>query len=77
MKDTFVSFVYDVFGFRKEAAGEDNGMFEGMIELLITVRNEARANKDWATSDLIRDKLKEIGIQLKDGKDGTSWSKLG
>ncbi len=77
MKDTFVSFVYDVFGFRKEAAGEDNGMFEGMIELLITIRNEARANKDWATSDLIRDKLKEIGIQLKDGKDGTSWSKVG
>ncbi|HHH52862.1 MAG TPA: cysteine--tRNA ligase, partial [Bacteroidetes bacterium] len=76
MKDTFLKFVYDIFGFRKETATDDNGMFDGMVELLITIRNEARANKDWATSDLIRDKLKEIGIQLKDGKDGTTWSKI-
>jgi len=72
----FLSFVYDIFGFRDEAAGQENGMFDGMAELLITIRNEARANKDWATSDLIRDKLAEIGIQLKDGKDGTGWSKI-
>ncbi len=76
IKDTFLKFIYEVFGFRKETAGEDNAMFEGMIELLISIRNEARANKDWATSDLIRDKLKELGIQLKDGKDGTGWSKI-
>jgi cysteinyl-tRNA synthetase len=77
MKNTFLGFVYDVFGFRNESTDGNNGMFEGMIELLITIRNEARANKDWDTSDLIRDKLKELGIQLKDGKDGTEWSKIG
>ena len=75
MKETFLKFVYDVFGFRKESASEDNKIFEGMIELMISIRNEARANKDWGTSDLIRDKLKGLGIQLKDGKDGTSWVK--
>jgi len=77
MKNTFLGFVYDVFGFRNESTDGNDGMFEGMIELLITIRNEARANKDWDTSDLIRDKLKELGIQLKDGKDGTEWSKIG
>lgn len=76
MKHTFKGFIYDIFGFRDEATSEDNGMFDGMAELLITIRNEARAKKDWGTSDLIRDKLAEIGIQLKDGKDGTGWSKI-
>jgi len=76
LKKTFFSFIYDVFGFRDEAGGEDNSMFDGMAELLITIRNEARVNKDWGTSDLIRDKLAELGIQLKDGKDGTGWSKI-
>ncbi|GAA4277625.1 cysteine--tRNA ligase [Aquimarina mytili] len=46
----------------------------GTVELLIKLRAEARANKDFATSDKIRDKLLEIGIQLKDGREGTSFS---
>jgi cysteinyl-tRNA synthetase len=75
MKSTFLTFVYDIFGFRDESAGQDNSQFSGMVELLITMRNSARNNKDWATSDLIRDKLLDLGIQLKDSKEGTSWSK--
>jgi cysteinyl-tRNA synthetase len=47
-----------------------------MIELLISIRMEARNNKDWATSDIIRDKLLDLGIQLKDSKEGTTWSKV-
>jgi cysteinyl-tRNA synthetase len=42
--------------------------------MLIGMRNEARSNKDFAMSDLIRDRLLELGIQLKDGKDGTTFS---
>jgi len=42
--------------------------------LLIDIRNEARAKKDFATSDKIRDQLVELGIQIKDGKDGTTFS---
>ena len=42
--------------------------------MLIEMRNEARANKNWALSDEIRDRLLALGIQLKDGKDGTSFS---
>jgi cysteine--tRNA ligase len=41
--------------------------------LLINMRMEARANKDWALSDKIRDELLAMGIQLKDGKEGTSY----
>jgi cysteinyl-tRNA synthetase len=44
------------------------------LDVLIEMRNQARASKDFATSDRIRDALLEKGIQLKDGKDGTSYS---
>ena len=42
--------------------------------MLIKMRKDARDNKDWALSDKIRNELAEIGIQLKDGKEGTSFS---
>jgi len=56
--------------------GQNNGQqqLDAAVNLLIDLRNQARANKDFATSDAIRDRLQEAGIQLKDGKDGTSFS---
>lgn len=47
---------------------------DGVMQMLIRMRNKARADKDWALSDQIRDELDAIGIQLKDGKDGTEYS---
>jgi len=44
------------------------------VEVLIKLRQEARANKDFAMSDKIRDELADAGIVLKDGKDGTTFS---
>ena len=52
----------------------DYDKLDGVVELLIHLRNEARENKNWALSDQIRDKLVALGIQLKDGKDGTTFS---
>ena len=46
----------------------------GVVAMLIGMRNQARANKDFAMSDQIRDELLAIGIQLKDGKEGTTFS---
>jgi len=46
---------------------------EEFINLLIEVRGEVRKQKLWATSDLIRDKLKELGVTIEDSKDGTAW----
>jgi len=52
------------------------GSTDELIKIIIELRKNAREKKDFATSDFIRDKLKEIGIQLKDGKEGTSWEYL-
>jgi cysteinyl-tRNA synthetase len=43
------------------------------INLLVELRSEARKQKLWAMSDLIRDRLKELGVTIEDGKEGTSW----
>lgn len=75
LKETMHAFVFDVMGIVQESANDVNtGKLSGTVELLIKLRNEARAKKDFATSDQIRDELAAIGIQLKDGKDGTTFS---
>jgi len=58
-----------------DAASSGGGSMDGLMQLVIELRQGARENKDWPTSDKIRDTLAELEIQLKDGKDGTSWSK--
>jgi cysteinyl-tRNA synthetase len=76
LRTTMSGFVYDVLGLPKEMEGQNNGQqqLDAAVYLLIDLRNQARANKDFATSDAIRDRLQEAGIQLKDGKEGTSFS---
>ncbi|WP_420601550.1 cysteine--tRNA ligase [Flagellimonas sp.] len=75
LKTTLHNFVYDILGIENQkAAKNDTSALGGVMELLIELRNEARANKDFATSDKIRDQLTALGIQLKDGKDGTTFS---
>ncbi len=74
-KTTIHSFVYDVLGLIKNSNIDYNSnKLEGVIEILIQLRNKAREDRNWDLSDQIRDNLLEIGIQLKDGKDGTSFS---
>ena len=69
------SFVFDVLGLKDEKAiGNNNEKLEGVVHMLIGMRNEARVNKDFALSDQIRDQLIALGIQLKDGKEGTTFS---
>ncbi len=69
------TFVFDVLGLenQKESSGNTKTL-SGVVDLLIQLRNNARANKDFATSDKIRDELLELGIQLKDGKEGTTFT---
>jgi len=75
LKETVNSFVYDVLGLKNNAEG-DSGIdkLSGAVDVLIRLRQDARANKDFAMSDKIRDELAAIGIQLKDGKEGTTFS---
>lgn len=74
-KKALKAFVFDVLGLKNEKADDpENGKLEGVINMLIGMRNEARANKNFALSDQIRDQLIALGIQLKDGKEGTSFT---
>ncbi len=75
LKKLFHSFVFDILGLKSEAdAGASNQALGKVIDAMMNVRKTARANKDWATSDSIRDELKNAGIQIKDTKDGYEWS---
>ncbi len=73
-KSTVHAFVFDVLGLKDEVKEESSSKVEGVVELLIKLRKEARDNKDWALSDQIRDELLALGIQLKDGREGTTFS---
>jgi len=75
LKNTMHTFVYDILGLIDSSVTQnDSTSLEGVVELLINLRNKARENKDFATSDTIRDELLALGIQLKDGKDGTTFN---
>jgi len=65
----------DILGLQQENQDEHDDLDEKLIQLIIELRLIARDKKDYASSDLIRDKLSEIGILLKDGKEGTTWEK--
>ena len=67
------TFVFDVLGLKNTTSDNQDQKLGDTIELLIRMRNDARAEKDFALSDKIRDELLAIGIQLKDGKDGTTF----
>jgi cysteinyl-tRNA synthetase len=69
--------LFDVFGLKNENATTSNNKLDEVLQVLINLRKEAKAKKDFATSDAIRNQLAEKGIQLKDEKDGTvSWSTI-
>tara|TARA_R110002073_G_scaffold8207_1_gene45600 strand:- start:49812 stop:51290 length:1479 start_codon:yes stop_codon:yes gene_type:complete len=74
LADTMNAFVYDVLGLLNDAKEESSDKIDGVVELLIKLRKEARDNKDWALSDQIRDELLALGIQLKDGREGTTFA---
>ncbi|SFJ46456.1 cysteine--tRNA ligase [Olleya namhaensis] len=75
-KATINAFVFDILGLKndKAAAGTGTDKLAGAVQLLIKLRQEARINKDFALSDQIRDELAEAGIQLNDGREGTTFS---
>lgn len=77
LKSTFSNFITEILGLKDEMQAADNGtnLVDGLMEIIIDMRKDVRANKDWAASDKIRDALTALEIQLKDGKEGTSWVK--
>jgi cysteinyl-tRNA synthetase len=76
IKKVLNDFVFDIMGLKDDQLGTDNASLDKLMALVISLRNEAKQNKDYATSDKIRNELNAIGIQLKDSKDGTLWNKI-
>ncbi|MDE6653470.1 MAG: cysteine--tRNA ligase [Muribaculaceae bacterium] len=78
LKRVMDTFLVDILGVRTEMGGESDGAsmrpFEEAMDLLLEIRANAKANKDWTTSDRIRNRLAEIGFSIKDTKDGVEWT---
>ncbi|CAF3790214.1 unnamed protein product [Rotaria sp. Silwood1] len=75
LKATLHNYLFDVFGLRNENAAVSNNKLDDAIQVLISLRKDAKAKKDFVTSDKIRNELSAAGINLKDEKDGgMSWS---
>ena len=75
LKETFHTFCFDILGLQEDHAsnaGREEA-FAGAVNLLLAERQEAKANKDWAKSDRIRNELSALGFEIKDGKNGAEW----
>jgi cysteinyl-tRNA synthetase len=81
IKNTFSLFLKDLFAVEDEgitfaSENQDLHLMDGLLQLIIQMRNDARVRKDWSTADLIRNSLKDHLIELKDGKEGTFWQRI-
>lgn len=77
LRHLFDVFLIELLGIKVNTDGENasaSKAYEGAVDLLMEIRKNAKAQKDWATSDLIRDKLGELGFDVKDTKNGVEWS---
>ncbi len=70
------TFLVDILGIRVDEGAEGANLkpYHDAVDLLLSIRAQAKANKDWATSDLIRDRMAQIGFTVKDTKDGVEWN---
>ena len=77
LKSVFQTYLFDVLGVRDDSAGGAGSVnlepYRKAVDLLLDIRKTAKANKDWTTSDLIRNKMNEAGFDVKDTKEGFEW----
>jgi cysteinyl-tRNA synthetase len=73
LKAAMEVFIHSVLGLAPENTATETRLAP-VMDLVLELRQQARTNKDWTTSDQIRDGLAKAGIVVKDGKDGTAWS---
>jgi cysteinyl-tRNA synthetase len=73
LKGVMDTFVFDIMGLRDEASSDNTALIDGLMKMILDIRATAKANKDWATSDKIRDELGALGVTVKDGKDGATY----
>ena len=76
LKTIFNNFVTDILGFITSEEGNGNDMTNEIMELVLKLRSKAKNSKDFETADLIRDELDKVGIQIEDGRQGSSWQEI-
>jgi len=74
LKALYNNFIFDIFGLQKESSTAKNDYLDGIMNIVMNIRHEAKASKNWELSDLIRDELKKLNITIQDSKDGSNWT---
>ena len=75
LKTTFHTFLFEIMGLPKDTESESgNDLSAGLMDFILRMRSDAKSKKDFATSDLIRDELAKLNIQIKDTKEGATWT---
>ncbi len=75
LRDTFNTFIGEILGLKQEETSSGNdASLEGLMNLVLDLRKNAKTAKDFTTADKIRDELTKIGISVKDTKDGATWN---
>ncbi len=73
MIQLFDTFVSEVLGLKSSQTEGSNDISEELMEIVLQLRGKAKENKDWGTADIIRDELKKLNIEVKDGAEGSTW----
>jgi cysteinyl-tRNA synthetase len=72
LKQYFHAFLFDILGMKPQS-GERSNLTDALMSVVLDIRQEAKLNKNWAVADTIRDRLTQIGIVIKDTKEGAVW----
>ena len=73
LKQTVHKWVFDILGLKNEKQDGNDNLVSPLVNMLLDIRSQAKSEKNWALSDEIRNKLTDIGIRVKDRKDGYDW----
>ncbi len=76
-RNTFETFAFQILGLKDETESDQSAIVGGLMDMILEIRQNAKAQKDWGTSDKIRDRLNALGISVKDGKEGATWDLMG
>ena len=73
LKDLFQLYIHDILGLQTIQKESANDLTNEIMNIVLQLRSKAKENKDWSSADLIRNELNKLNIQVKDGKEGSSW----
>jgi cysteinyl-tRNA synthetase len=74
VKNIFDDFLIEILGMKQEKSSDNSDLIDHLLKTVLDLRQNAKANKDWATADKIREELDKLNIQIKDTKEGANWS---